>query len=470
MASLLGRFAIFVGYKDLRGLDLSGLDLRKANLRNCDLTGARLDGCNLRGVHAEGANFTGASFVRTDLSGGHFNDTDFERAKFTECRWAGASFVYADMRGLKLAGEDLQGANFASANLSDAELRDTLTRNANFQGATAWNLDLRNSDARGSDWTGAILDGAKCDNADLSRATLTETALIEASLCNVKLWDTQLNRTKLGGADLQNVKVDLTQLEPRQRSRFRQFAWEQAKRDVAKEASQQQAKSWRPERVETLDTVLEQAIADVRSKFPPHKSEDLHEQHNPAPGQQPKPRATSNRIPALDSLMDAVSSAWETASQQVAAEDALKATTQNRDIEPKSATNSRAQNLDPTRLYLDVPYAEKDLVKELGASWDRHEARWFVPQDNVPEELETWLPQPQKQTAPSQVSPQQVADKQQTQSASKSGDSAPKAAVEFARAHRAKRPRHTIQHVDTVPDASHQASKREHSNGHSRSR
>jgi antirestriction protein ArdC/phage/plasmid primase-like uncharacterized protein len=45
----------------------------------------------------------------------------------------------------------------------------------------------------------------------------------------------------------------------------------------------------------------------------------------------------------------------------------------------------------PERVYLDVPYAEKEAVKKLGAKWDRQEKSWYVPTGIALEPLKQWL-------------------------------------------------------------------------------
>ena len=36
----------------------------------------------------------------------------------------------------------------------------------------------------------------------------------------------------------------------------------------------------------------------------------------------------------------------------------------------------------PKRLYLNVPYEDKDDAKKLGARWDRSKKKWFIDHDN----------------------------------------------------------------------------------------
>ncbi|MFC1337399.1 MAG: hypothetical protein G8D89_16465 [gamma proteobacterium symbiont of Clathrolucina costata] len=43
------------------------------------------------------------------------------------------------------------------------------------------------------------------------------------------------------------------------------------------------------------------------------------------------------------------------------------------------------------RVYLDVPFEEKDLVKLLGAKWDRRRKRWYVPEDVNLDPFRIWV-------------------------------------------------------------------------------
>lgn len=54
------------------------------------------------------------------------------------------------------------------------------------------------------------------------------------------------------------------------------------------------------------------------------------------------------------------------------------------------------------RTYLDVPFAEKDQAKQLGARWDPSSKRWYVPPGVSLQAFERWLPDssPMKMLAP----------------------------------------------------------------------
>ena len=43
-------------------------------------------------------------------------------------------------------------------------------------------------------------------------------------------------------------------------------------------------------------------------------------------------------------------------------------------------------------LYLEVPYIEKDIVKNLGAKWDPVKKKWFIQNNRNTEPFKQWLP------------------------------------------------------------------------------
>jgi hypothetical protein len=45
-----------------------------------------------------------------------------------------------------------------------------------------------------------------------------------------------------------------------------------------------------------------------------------------------------------------------------------------------------------TKIYLNVGYAEKDQVKNLGARWDLTREKWYVPLGTDYKSFERWLP------------------------------------------------------------------------------
>lgn len=46
-----------------------------------------------------------------------------------------------------------------------------------------------------------------------------------------------------------------------------------------------------------------------------------------------------------------------------------------------------------SKLYLNVPFAEKDEAKALGARWDAAKKKWYAPPGAEPDRFERWLPQ-----------------------------------------------------------------------------
>lgn len=43
--------------------------------------------------------------------------------------------------------------------------------------------------------------------------------------------------------------------------------------------------------------------------------------------------------------------------------------------------------------YLQVPYKEKEIAKDLGAKWDPQERLWFIPNGIELKDFSRWLPQ-----------------------------------------------------------------------------
>ncbi|MDC9728586.1 MAG: DUF5710 domain-containing protein [Methyloprofundus sp.] len=44
-----------------------------------------------------------------------------------------------------------------------------------------------------------------------------------------------------------------------------------------------------------------------------------------------------------------------------------------------------------TKNYLNVPYAEKDAAKALGARWDPAKKKWYAPEGAVLDEFSQWI-------------------------------------------------------------------------------
>jgi Domain of unknown function (DUF5710) len=52
------------------------------------------------------------------------------------------------------------------------------------------------------------------------------------------------------------------------------------------------------------------------------------------------------------------------------------------------------------RVYLNVPYAEKDAAKQLGARWDPKTKQWFITSELPSDSFDRWLPIPIDDAAP----------------------------------------------------------------------
>jgi len=65
---------------------------------------------------------------------------------------------------------------------------------------------------------------------------------------------------------------------------------------------------------------------------------------------------------------------------------------------PAHDTDTRGERAG--RVYLEVPYGQKNDAKKLGAQWDGSARRWYVPDDLDPKIFAEWLPPLQTDQAP----------------------------------------------------------------------
>jgi hypothetical protein len=60
----------------------------------------------------------------------------------------------------------------------------------------------------------------------------------------------------------------------------------------------------------------------------------------------------------------------------------------------------RGSPMSSNRVYLNVPYAEKDAAKQLGAKWDAKTKQWFITSELPSDSFDQWLPIPIDDTTP----------------------------------------------------------------------
>lgn len=61
---------------------------------------------------------------------------------------------------------------------------------------------------------------------------------------------------------------------------------------------------------------------------------------------------------------------------------------------------TQLQGSDPSRLYLDVPFAEKDMASSVGASWDRELSCWYINKSAYQGAITKWSPKYTSRTNP----------------------------------------------------------------------
>jgi hypothetical protein len=62
-------------------------------------------------------------------------------------------------------------------------------------------------------------------------------------------------------------------------------------------------------------------------------------------------------------------------------------------VKPKQARKPLAQGNDRAAVFLDVPFAEKDDAKHLGAKWDSAMRKWYVPHGFDSNLFSQWWPE-----------------------------------------------------------------------------
>ncbi|HEV7943835.1 MAG TPA: DUF5710 domain-containing protein [Solirubrobacteraceae bacterium] len=61
-------------------------------------------------------------------------------------------------------------------------------------------------------------------------------------------------------------------------------------------------------------------------------------------------------------------------------------------VAPCGSLGEEGMGLKRSRIYLDVPYPEKDCAKEIGARWDWRQCAWFIPVGLDVAPFARWLP------------------------------------------------------------------------------
>ena len=57
-----------------------------------------------------------------------------------------------------------------------------------------------------------------------------------------------------------------------------------------------------------------------------------------------------------------------------------------------SANISASKSKNSSKIYLNVPYKQKDIVKKLGGKWDSQKKQWFIPEGMDQNLFKKWLP------------------------------------------------------------------------------
>jgi uncharacterized protein YjbI with pentapeptide repeats len=108
---------------DLSSSYLGWTDLRKVNLADANLQGANLYGSGLQGANFEKAILEEVIFKDANLKGTNFQEAKLSLSEFEKASLIEAIFIKADLTGADFIEADLQRANFEKAILGGASLK-----------------------------------------------------------------------------------------------------------------------------------------------------------------------------------------------------------------------------------------------------------------------------------------------------------------------------------------------------------
>jgi uncharacterized protein YjbI with pentapeptide repeats len=184
-------------YRDLSGLNLSGLSKDSADFTGANLSGTILTGSVLRyssfgGANLSGAVLYGALMRESDMAGATltnaagngtgFGDVsapgaalvcaEFRSSEFDRAVFAGSNFTDASLISSSAIAADFTAANFTRAILAGVNLTRAVLRNANLTNATLTSgTILAYADLTGATW----IDGTVCGTGSIGKCARTVT-------------------------------------------------------------------------------------------------------------------------------------------------------------------------------------------------------------------------------------------------------------------------------------------------------
>lgn len=143
------------------GADLSGEDLSYAQMGWRNLKGADLSGCTaLKSV------LTRAILAGANLSNGVFTDSDMYGARFQGCRAEHTVFDNCVLNQALFEDSVMVGASFKGTTLEDCEFMNADLRGVSFAGAHIEFTNFSGARMDGADFVGAMLKKVVFDTAD----------------------------------------------------------------------------------------------------------------------------------------------------------------------------------------------------------------------------------------------------------------------------------------------------------------
>ncbi len=122
-----------------------------------DLTNLRIGNSTLPGADFKESTMSKASLMKTDFTGGNFQDCTMHRAMVDSCRLGRANLYHIKAVSAQFTKSDLSGANMVGANLFKASLRKAKLVNTDLRGANLYAAETLRAEVKDTKLNDAIL-------------------------------------------------------------------------------------------------------------------------------------------------------------------------------------------------------------------------------------------------------------------------------------------------------------------------
>ncbi|MDE3242677.1 MAG: DUF2169 domain-containing protein [Nitrospirota bacterium] len=201
----------------LKGADVSKASASKGYFLTADLSGATFAGANLEKAVFMKSNVDQADFSKTRAKGAIFWEVSGERVKFGQ----------SDLTNLRIGNSTLPGAEFKESTMPKASLMKTDFTGGNFQDCAMHRAmvdscqlgraNLYHIKAVSAQFTKSDLSGANMVGANLFKASLRKAKLVNTDLRGSNLYAAETLRAEVRDTKLNDAILTMTKLKQQQR-------------------------------------------------------------------------------------------------------------------------------------------------------------------------------------------------------------------------------------------------------------